>query len=325
MRALQFRKSGSLSHLEMVELARPEPDWEEALVQVHAAAINPSDAKNVMGMMPHTTLPRVPGRDFAGVVVQGLLAGVEVWGTGGELGFTRDGSHAEYLVLPANALSPKPPSLSMEEAGSLGVACVTAWSGLMETGVLSPGETVLIVGLTGAVGSMAAQIARWKGCRVLGTIRSHREPAHPALQYADEVIPLHEVDLAEAVAELTGGKGVDLCFDTVGGDLFEPALHTLAQRGWLVEISADSSRRVSFDLLDFYRRESRILGLNTLHLDSRACAAALEQIAVGFAAGILQPPPVEVVPMEAALEAYSRVLEGTALLKPVLVPTVTAR
>ena len=122
MRAVRFEKTGDLSYLSVAEIETPAPQEGEVLVQVAAAAVNPSDVKNVLGLMPHTTLPRTPGRDFAGVVTAGPpdLRGMEVWGTGGELGFTRDGSHAEYLRLPRAAVRPRPTALFPEEAATVG-------------------------------------------------------------------------------------------------------------------------------------------------------------------------------------------------------------
>src|SRR3979409_2505265 len=97
MRALQLTKFGPVSNLRLVELADPKADPNAAIVKVAAGAISPSDVKNVEGKMEHTTLPRVPGRDYAGTVVHGPAGwvGAEVWGTGGEIGFSVDGSHAE--------------------------------------------------------------------------------------------------------------------------------------------------------------------------------------------------------------------------------------
>ena len=102
MRALRFNSFGPPSKLAIVEVVRPAPRFGEVLVQVQAAGINPSDVKNVAGRFKQTGLPRTPGRDFAGVVVDGpsTVEGVEVWGTGAELGFTRDGTHAEFVRVP---------------------------------------------------------------------------------------------------------------------------------------------------------------------------------------------------------------------------------
>ena len=114
MKALRFASTGSLDALEVAEVPLLERNEGEILVRVKGAGLNPSDVKNVLGKFPYTTLPRTPGRDFAGVVADGPeeMIGLEVWGTGNELGFTRDGSHAEYLTLPIEGSSPKPKSIS---------------------------------------------------------------------------------------------------------------------------------------------------------------------------------------------------------------------
>ena len=132
MKALRFDRFGSLDALQLVELDTPLPGASEALVRVVAAGVNPSDVKNVLGLFHETTLPRTPGRDFAGVVEKGPTEwiGREVWGTGSELGFTHDGAHAEYLVIPTIALALKPVSLSFALAASCGVPYTTAWSKL---------------------------------------------------------------------------------------------------------------------------------------------------------------------------------------------------
>ena len=115
MKALRFSKFGLPSVLRIEETSCPEPRVGEALVKVKAAAINPSDVKNVAGLFSRTTLPRTPGRDFSGVVVAGKkYEGEDVWSSGPGLGITRDGAQAEYVTIPEEALSLKPRTLSLE-------------------------------------------------------------------------------------------------------------------------------------------------------------------------------------------------------------------
>jgi NADPH:quinone reductase and related Zn-dependent oxidoreductases len=107
----------------------------------------------VSGYFPATTLPRTPGRDFAGIVVTGKkYEGEEVWGSGPGLGTTRDGAQAEYVVVPEEAVSPKPRNLSFEQAAAIGVPFITAWCAVVDAAQLDAGETILIIGATGAVG-----------------------------------------------------------------------------------------------------------------------------------------------------------------------------
>src|ERR1700724_3911327 len=130
MRALKFFQTGSLDNLRIEEVPVPTPAAGEVLIQVKAAAINPSDIKNVQGKMHETTVPRIPGRDFAGMIVKGPdeLLGRSVFGSGGNLGFGRDGGHAEYVAVPVTAVIPLPKNLSVEQAAGIGVAYITDWA-----------------------------------------------------------------------------------------------------------------------------------------------------------------------------------------------------
>jgi len=322
MRAIKFEKTGALTELKLQELPQPSIKVNEVLVEIHAAAVNPSDVKNVLGMMPHTTLPRIPGRDFAGVVVAGQesLVGMEVWGTGGELGFTRDGTHAEYIILPVDGVKPKPKTLSMEAAAAVGVGMVTAGVGLMRS-KLKPGETLLALGATGAVGSAALQIARWKGVKTIGTIRKASDEELVKKQGVDTVINLGVEDLKTAVLTATNGTGVDVIFDTVGGSMFEQCLDLLGKGGRIIEISTPANQRqVSFNLFDFYRRDLQLIGVNSLFLDVVACAEILEQLTTEIEAHGFQPKIAEIMPLEKAIAAYELVennqTQGKVIISP---------
>jgi NADPH2:quinone reductase len=127
MQVIEFKEFGSTSQLHLAERPLPQADANTAVVRIEAASVNPSDVKNVAGRMSQTTLPRVPGRDYSGVVVDGPKEWIhqEVWGTGGDVGFIRDGSHAEYIQVPVASLVRKPEMLSYEQAASVGVTFVT--------------------------------------------------------------------------------------------------------------------------------------------------------------------------------------------------------
>ena len=206
MRALRFREFGPPSVLRIEECPIPEPSAGEALVRVKAAAINPSDIGNVAGRFKKTTLPRTPGRDFAGVVVNGKQhEGEEVWGTGPDLGIVRDGSHAEHVLVPTAMLSPKPKSVSMAEAATIGVPYVTAWASVVNAAQIQAGETILIVGAAGAVGQAATQIANWKKARVIGA-----DTKSDPIPGTEAVVNTKTEDLRERVFTLTAGKGVEI-------------------------------------------------------------------------------------------------------------------
>jgi len=191
MKALHFSTYGPPAILTITELPKPEPRKGEVLVQIKATAINPSDVKNVAGYFK-ASLPRVPGRDYAGVVVGGdAEKGLEVWGSGAGFGVVRDGAHAEYIVVPAEWISPKPPQLSMEQAAAIGVPYVAAWSALVGAGNIQAGETVLIVGVSGAVGSAATQIAHWMKARVIGASTNSDNPSN--LRQTHSSTPRHMI------------------------------------------------------------------------------------------------------------------------------------
>jgi NADPH2:quinone reductase len=311
MQAILIERFGDPSDLRPTEVPRPDPAEREILVEVHAAAVNRSDVLNARGSFAFTTLPRIPGRDFAGVVVEGPqeLVGKEVWGTGGgELGFVRDGSHARYLAVPRNAVVPKSDTLSLEEAGASGLAYVTAGSALVELGNVSEGETIFVTGAAGGVGSAAVMIARWKGARVIGAIKDESE--RPMAQWAgvDVIIDTSREAVTDAVKAATGGGGADLVLDAVGGPLFEPALNCLSEKGRMVVITTTPDKRhLSFNLLDFYRKGLRLFGLMTSFLDAEGSAAVLRNLGPGFDEGVLRAPAiVEHYPLEQAGMAYAR-------------------
>jgi NADPH:quinone reductase len=313
MRAIRFNKFGDPSALDLAEVAAPAVDNTAALVRVMAASINPSDVKNVAGAMKQTTLPRTPGRDFAGVVEAGPAGwvGAAVWGTGGDAGFTRDGAHAEMIVVPVASLRRKPDTLSFDQAASVGVNYIAAWCGLEAAG-LKAGETILLIGAGGGVGGAAAQIARRLGARVIGADRRAPHPDAPIRSIAEKLI-LGAEDLPAEVRAATGGKGADVVFDMVGGVMFRNAVNSLALRGRLVEIAATGQREVSFDLADFYHNESRLLGVDTLKRDLTASAKVLEALTPGFLAGEYRAAPIAATAgLGEAQDAYRKVAAGSA-------------
>src|SRR5271157_3305898 len=314
MRAMRFEAFGDPSVLKVAEVPAPTVDEKAAgLVRVIAASINPSDVKNVAGTMKQTTLPRIPGRDFAGVVEAGPAEwiGAEVWGTGGDVGVTRDGTHAEMIAVPAASLRRKPGRLSFDEAASIGVNYMAAWLGVEATG-LKAGETVLLIGAGGGVGGAAAQIARRLGARVIGADVRAPRPDAPVRAVAEKLIVGAE-DLPAEVRAATGGRGADVVLDLVGGVMFRSALSCLALRGRLVEITSTGQREVSFDLVDFYHNESRLFGVDTLKRDLRASAEVLSVLTPGFVAGDYHAAPIaETCGLGEAQEAYRKVAAGAS-------------
>jgi len=300
----------------------PVPVAGEVLVQVKAAAINPSDIKNVLGKMHKTTVPRIPGRDFAGIVTEGPaeLIGKSVFGSGGGLGFQRDGSHAQYLTAPANGVLAMPSNLNFAQAAGIGVAYLTAWSAMVDVAKIQPGETALILGTTGAVGSAAARIVHNRGARVIGTVRKEADLASAKDLPVDDWINLATTDLPAAVRAATNGRGADVVFDVVGGQMFEKCLASLALRGRQVAISSSPDPVVSFNLVNFYHNESRLLGFDSVKLSMEESAAILRLITPGIESGAFPPPEVEIFPLEEGVRIYREIAASKFKGKAILVP-----
>lgn len=323
MRALRFHQTGSLDELRVEDAPRPAPGAGEALVQVKAAAINPSDVKNVLGKMHETSVPRIPGRDFAGIVLEGPpdRVGQKVFGSGGNLGFGRDGTHAEFVAVPVSALNLLPRNLSFEQAAAMGVAYMTAWAAIVTTARIQPGETILITGTSGAVGGAAARIAAKQGARVIGTTRKAAEISSLNIPAVAHWIGLDAGDLATSVFALTEGRGADVVFDVVGGAMFEPCLRSLALRGRHAAIASNPDPRVSFNLVDFYHREGRLFGVDSLKLSFEESADILRGLTPGIEDGTFPPPAIALRSFADFAEAYQRVVEGKVKEKQILVPS----
>jgi NADPH:quinone reductase len=291
----------------VVEMRSLSRGGNNLLIEVKAAAVNPSDVKAATGLMPYAVFPRTPGRDYAGVVIDGPSSwvGREVFGSSGDLGIRRDGSHATHLVVEADAVVEKPPGVSWEEAAGIGVPFVTAAEGFRRSGVPKAEETVLVMGVNGKVGQAAVQIATWRGARVIGVVRKH-EPYEGHASSEIEVIDASATDVAARVRELTGGKGADIVFNTVGDPYFQAAHKSLAIGGRQILIAA-IDRIVQFNILEFYRGQHTYVGIDTLGLSSIATGAVLRELGAGFAGGHLKPFPISpnaIYPLEQAKAAY---------------------
>jgi NADPH:quinone reductase len=285
----------------------------EVVVEIRAAAVNPSDVKATLGAMPHAVWPRTPGRDWAGVVVEGPEAwiGRAVWGSGGELGIRRDGTHATHLVIPEAQVRFKPSTISMLEAGAVGVPFITAYEGLRLAGLPKAGEVVLVLGANGKVGQAAVQIATMLGARVFGVERT-KEAYVGHASGPVRMIGASEEDIAQTVRAETDGHGADIVYNTVGSPYFAQANATMALKGRQIFIST-IERAVPFDILTFYRGQHTYVGVDTLDLDGQACAHILDALQPGFESGALKPFPVlehAIYPLDQAKAAYKAVISG---------------
>jgi NADPH:quinone reductase len=296
----------------------PEPGPGEVLVEVHAAAVNPLDVVNAAGLLG-TPLPMIPGGDYAGHVVSGGdHAGKEVWGSGPALGMAlgtkRPGTHARFVALPETWLSRKPERLTMTEAAAIGRSYFVAWQTVINAMELMPGETILITGGAGMVGQAATAIARWRGAEPI--VADRRKPAG-----VEHFIDPSSSDIREAVLELTGGRGADMALDTVGGALFQPALRSLRFDGRMVGIFSAPEPQAGFSVGEIYNRQLHVTGLASVFMDGAHVAHIFDQLRPLFDRGLLTPPAVKTWPLEDSAVAYQTVLDGSAGIKQVLLPT----
>jgi len=284
---------------------------DEVVVAIEAAGVNPSDVKAATGLMPYAVFPRTPGRDFSGVVVDGPREwmGKAVFGTSGDLGIRRDGTHASHLVIETAALVETPSTISTNEAAGIGVPFVTAIEGFRRSGMPKPGETVVIMGVNGKVGQAAAQLATWQGAKVIGVARKD-EPYEGHANAPIAIINSATTDVARRVSELTDGKGANIVFNTVGDPYFNDANRSLAKGGCQILIAA-VHKVVEFNILEFYRGRHTYVGIDTLAFSSTESADVLRSVMPGFADGFLRPFPIaasSIYPLSDAKAAYAAVI-----------------
>jgi len=248
MKAVRIEGYGNEEVMALAEVERPTPGDNELLVKVRAAAVNPVDWKirdglgELFGLKP----PLILGCEVAGTVeavgsrgssrtgVSDFVAGDEVYGYLS----AHSGGYAEYVAAPASEFVRKPKHINFDTAASVPVAALTAWQGIFDHGELASGQCILITGASGAVGSMAVQLAKNKGAYVIGTGSGRNEEFVRKLG-ADEFIDYKKAKFEDKVS------GVDVVFDTVGGDTQERAFQTLKRGGVLVSTVSPPSAEKS--------------------------------------------------------------------------------
>ncbi len=304
-RAVRFDRYGGLDVLKVVEILRPVPGPGQALVRVKAAGINPGEVSIREGRMHDrwpATFPSGQGSDLAGVVEE-IGAGVDGFRVGDEvIGFTeKRASQAELVLVEAEHLTPRPAGVPWEVAGSLFVAGATAYAAVRSVALL-PGETVAVSGAAGGVGSIAVQLARGAGARVLGLAG---ESNHEWLR-AHDVVP---VDYGEGVADrIRAGCGgrLDAFIDTFGGGYVEIAL----------ELGVPAERIDT--IIDFQAAAKH--GVKTEGNAAAANAKVLAELARTVGEGELEVPIARAYPLEQVQDAYRALEARHTRGKIVLVP-----
>jgi NADPH2:quinone reductase len=242
MKALVCRElAPDYAGVALEEQAMPEPGAGEVRVRIKAASLNFPDLLMTEGKYQlKPDLPVVLGMEFAGIV-DALGAGVSGFAPGDAVaGGNRIGAFSEYAVVPAAALRRKPEAISFAAAASYGAAYLTAYVALVRRGNLQPGETLLVHGASGGVGLAAVDVGRLLGATVIATSASEAKRRLLTEYGADHVLP--DAGFRERVKELTGGRGADVIYDPVGGDVFDESVRCIAFDGRLLIIGFTSGR-----------------------------------------------------------------------------------
>lgn len=240
MKAIVLKSFGGPESFELCDVPKPVPQAGQVLVRVHATSINPLDYQVRRGDYPDLVpLPTITGHDVSGVI-EAVGAGVTAYAPGDEVWYTPQifegqGSYAEYHVAAESIVGRKPAALSHLEAASLSLVGGTACEALVARAGLRVGESILIHGGAGGVGHVAIQLAKAIGARVLTTVREANF-AFAREMGADVLIDYEKEDYIDAVLRATDGRGVDVVFDTIGGDALSRSPDALAQLGRVVSI-----------------------------------------------------------------------------------------
>ena len=302
-------------------LPDPVPGPGEVLVAIEAAGINHADLMQLRGQYPPPAgESQVPGLECAGIVLEAEKG--SPWQSGARvMALVGGGGHATRAAIPAGQLMPLPDNFSFIEGGAIPEAGLTAWTNLVAEGGIQAGETVLVTGATGGMGSFAVQLARELGARVLAAGRS-RERLELLGAFGVKEVCLEGGNLARQVREATGGRGADLVLDFTGGPELGGHLGALAERGRLVLVGLMSGRQAEVDLGVVLSRRLRVIG-SVLRPRPREEKARLTADFAAFALprlrdGRLRPVVDRTFPLERSAEAYKALERGGVFGKVVL-------
>jgi NADPH:quinone reductase-like Zn-dependent oxidoreductase len=303
--AVRFNEYGGIDVLQVVEVERRPPPPGRVLVRVRAAGINPGEAAIRQGRMAHrfpATFPSGEGSDLAGVVEE-VGEGVDAFAVGDEvLGFSHDrSSHAELVAAEAEKLVPKPPEVSWEAAGALFVAGTTAYAAVRAVD-LHPGDTVVVSAAAGGVGTLAVQLARQAGAKVIALA----SPPHHAWLAEHGALPVTYGDgVANRIREVAGGR-VDAFIDAFGADYVDLAL----------ELGVAPER---IDTIANFAAGEKY-GVKTEGTARAASAEVLAELVAMIAAGDLEVPIARIYPLDEVRDAYRELEHRHTLGKIVLRP-----
>ncbi len=326
MKAIQYEKHGGYDVLLLSE--RPEPARKpgDVLVEIMSAAVNPGDNTLRLGHFSGSKIPLVPGFEGMGKIINpgnsSFDKGARVMFTG-HLGISEDGTWQERISVPAGQCVRVPDALSDVEAGAFPIAYLTAYLALKKGG-FSPGKRVLIPAAGGGVGNAGIQIARAKGASDIITTVGSAAKAKKAKELGyDNVIDLSRESLREGVMKISGGKGVDLILDGIGGDLSSAALSTLAESGTHVMYGAVAGGMATINVFDLIMKNSQMTGFAALAVQpAEDITSAYKELIPMIEQGKVKPVIAKVFPLEDAAEAQRYLIEDRPFGKVVLCPSL---
>ena len=323
MRAVEISQPGPSDVLKISE--RPQPTWKagELLIRVHAAGINRPDVLQRLGKYaPPEGASDLPGLEVAGELVDG-----DFEGTGFKAGdlvcaLVQGGGYAEYCVAPAGQCLPLPKGLTALEGASLPENFFTVWSNVFDRCALSGSDTLLVQGGSSGIGVAAIQLASALGHRVFATAGSDDKARACEALGAERGINYRTEDFVAVVKELTGGKGVDVILDMVGGDYVPREIACLADDGRIGLIAVQGGTKAELDLGTLLRRRLTVTG-STLRPRSVAFKAAIAQhlretVWPLIEAGKIKPVIYKTFPLEKANEAHALMEASTHIGKIML-------
>jgi NADPH:quinone reductase len=325
MRALLCRSLGGIAALEVAEVASPVLGPGQVRIGVRASGINFPDILMVEGKYQvKLELPFIPGLEVSGVVLE-CAPGVNHVRPGERVvAFARrGGGHAEEVVVPGGIVTPIPAAMDFVTAAAFPVAYGTAHFALQHRGRLAAGETLLVLGAAGGVGLAAVEVAKRMGARVIGAAGSPDKCAIVREHGADFTIDYHVESLRERVMELTGGRGVDIVFDPVGGAAFEQSTRVIGWEGRILVIGFASGEipRVATNiiLVKNFAVMGVVFGEHSWRFPD-ATRARLGQLLDDFAAGHLKPRLWNTYPLQDARAALAEMAARRVVGKMVLTP-----
>ncbi len=316
MRAWRFHEFGPIENLVLESVDIPEPGPGEALVRVGYAALNPADRYMVMGKYPRPApRPFSVGRDCSGVIAKAAEGGRFKEGDAvtllrSEVGVSRTGTLADYVAIPEESLAPIPAGWTMQEAAAAPLVHLTAWRGLVDLGNIQPGQTVLITGASGGVGSAAVVQAKALGAKVVAQSRSE-EKRQALLQLgADAVVGADLNDFASEVKAVLDGGRVDLVIENLGGPWLQQCINVCGVGGKIMVIGllTGMTSEVTLGLLIF--KQITIRGMNVGEPSAEESQRSWEKIVATLDKTGARPMVDSVYPMTEVQAAFARLQEG---------------